>query len=203
MHSSAGDPEAHQNAGSLRGIGPTWWIWSGSCSVLRRRTVPAEGNSEHRLRGRRGVVRQLPAQLAAIRTHQICATIACLGSEATVALPALRSLLQQPGVLLDPTRIKLESADPESDLPARLRAYGENRGVVFRPSDRLFRTRESWRRWSATSSSVSASVGPWSNRHRIELFLLDQRCRVAVAFTRLQWDVEDVLAQATSLAERA
>ena len=31
--------------------------------------------------------------------------------------------------------------DPEFDLPARLRAYGENRGVVFSPSDRLFRTR--------------------------------------------------------------
>ena len=135
--------------------------------------------------------------------QEICATVACLGSEATVALPALRSLLQQPGVLLDPTRIKLESADPESDLPARLRAYGENRGVVFSPSDRLFRTRGELAALDRYFELGVSFGGTLVNRHRIELFLLDQRCRVAVAFTRLQWDVEDVLAQATSLAERA
>ena len=42
--------------------------------------------------------------------QEICTTVACLGSEATVALPALRSLLEQPGVLSDAARIKLESA---------------------------------------------------------------------------------------------
>jgi cytochrome oxidase Cu insertion factor (SCO1/SenC/PrrC family) len=41
------------------------------------------------------------------------------------------------------------------------------------------------------------------NRHRIELFLLDQRGRVAGAFTRLQWDSEEVLAQAASLVKPA
>ncbi len=245
--------------------------------------------------------------------QEICATVACLGSEATVALPALRSLLEQPGVLSDAARIKLESAvsklsadgsscavpepstccahdpenarsvihdirpqvdaladvaledqdgarvtfgefftgkpsvvaffytrcdnpnkcsltitklgrlqgrladvgldgrirtaaityDPEFDLPARLRAYGENRGVVFSPSDRLFRTRGELAALDRYFELGVSFGGTLVNRHRIELFLLDQRCRVAVAFTRLQWDVEDVLAQATSLAERA
>ena len=93
--------------------------------------------------------------------------------------------------------------DPEFDLPARLRAYGENRGVVFSPSDRLFRTRGELAALEGYFELGVSFGGTLVNRHRIELFLLDRRCRVAVAFTRLQWDVEDVLAQATNLAERA
>jgi protein SCO1/2 len=241
--------------------------------------------------------------------QEIAATVAWLGSEATSALPALRSLLQEPGVLSDAARAELESVvsqlsaagsccpvpapspccahdpetaspvihdirprtdaladleledqdgahvtfgeffigkpavvaffytrcdnpnkcsltitklgrlqrrlpalgldgrirtaaityDPQFDLPARLKAYGENRGVAFSPSDRLFRTRGSLaplEDYFALGVSFGQTL---VNRHRIELFLLDQRCRVAVAFTRLQWDVEDVLAQATGL----
>jgi len=41
------------------------------------------------------------------------------------------------------------------------------------------------------------------NRHRIELFLLDQRARVAGALTRLQWDIEEVLAQVVRIAKPA
>jgi protein SCO1/2 len=43
--------------------------------------------------------------------------------------------------------------------------------------------------------------GTLVNRHRIELFLLDKQGPVAEAFIRLQWDVEEVLAQAASLAK--
>jgi protein SCO1/2 len=92
--------------------------------------------------------------------------------------------------------------DPEFDLPARLRVYGENRGVIFSPSNRLFRTRGALAPLEDYFELGVSFGGTLVNRHRIELFLLDQRCRVAAAFTRLQWDVEDVLAQATSLAER-
>ena len=89
--------------------------------------------------------------------------------------------------------------DPQFDLPARLKAYGENRGVAFSPSDRLFRTRGSLAPLEDYFALGVSFGGTLVNRHRIELFLLDQRCRVAGAFTRLQWDVEDVLAQATGL----
>jgi hypothetical protein len=37
------------------------------------------------------------------------------------------------------------------------------------------------------------------NRHRIELFILDQEGRIAVTFTRLQWDIQDVLHHAYTL----
>ena len=93
--------------------------------------------------------------------------------------------------------------DPEFDLPARLRAYGENRGILFSPSNRLFRT-------TGTLAPVEdyfqlgVNFGETLvNRHRIELFLLDQQARVAAAFTRLQWDIEQVLAQAATLAKPA
>ena len=66
--------------------------------------------------------------------------------------------------------------DPEFDLPARLRAYGENRGVVFSPSARIFRTRGAL---AAVEDYFELGVSfgeTLVNRHRIELFLLDQRC---------------------------
>jgi protein SCO1/2 len=245
--------------------------------------------------------------------HEIAATIAWLGAEAKSALPALQSLLEEPGVLSESARAKLESVvsefsvgrscctvaepsaccghhaettrpvihqihtrtevladleledqdgacvkfrefftgkpsvvaffytrcdnpnkcsltitklgrlqlrlaelaldgriqtaaityDPAFDLPARLRAYGENRGVVFSPSDRLFRTKGALtplEDYFALGVSFGETL---VNRHRIELFLLDREGRVAGAFTRLQWDVEDVVAQATRLAKPA
>ena len=93
--------------------------------------------------------------------------------------------------------------DPEFDLPARLRAYGENRGVVFTPCDRLFRTRGALAPVQ-DYFELGVSFGETLvNRHRIELFLLDQRGRVAGAFTRLQWDIEEVLAQVVRIAKPA
>jgi protein SCO1 len=93
--------------------------------------------------------------------------------------------------------------DPEFDLPARLRAYGENRGVVFSSSARLFRTRGALAPVQ-DYFELGVSFGETLvNRHRIELFLLDQQGRVAGAFTRLQWDSEEVLAQAASLVKPA
>ena len=91
--------------------------------------------------------------------------------------------------------------DPEFDLPTRLRAYGENRGVVFSPSDHLLRTKGALAPLEDYFVLGVSFSGTLVNRHRIELFLLDREARVAGAFTRLQWDVEEVLAQATSLTE--
>jgi protein SCO1 len=92
------------------------------------------------------------------------------------------------------------SYDPEFDLPARLRAYGENRGVVFSPTDRLFRTTGALAPVQDFFELGVSFGGTLVNRHRIELFVLDHRSQIAAAFTRLQWDVEEVLAQALRLA---
>lgn len=90
--------------------------------------------------------------------------------------------------------------DPGYDLPSRLSAYGQNRGVVFGDSDRFLRTKTGFdvlREYF----ELGVNFGPaLVNRHRIELFVLDREGRIAVAFTRLQWDVEDVLRHACALA---
>src|SRR4029453_14456746 len=72
--------------------------------------------------------------------------------------------------------------DPGYDLPPRLRAYGDNRGVAFGDHDRLLRTTtgfEPLREYFELGVSFARAV---VNRHRIELYLLDGHGRVAVTF---------------------
>jgi protein SCO1/2 len=91
------------------------------------------------------------------------------------------------------------SYDPDYDLPARLRAYGENRDVLFGANHRLLRSTEGP---SALQDyfQLGVNYGPGVvNRHRIELYVLDGKGRVVSSFTRLQWDVEEVLSTARSL----
>jgi protein SCO1/2 len=90
--------------------------------------------------------------------------------------------------------------DPGFDLPARLSAYGRNRGVVFGDSDRFLRTKTGFDTLQEYFK-LGVNFGPaLVNRHRIELFILDHEGRVAVTFTRLQWNVQDVLRHACTLA---
>jgi len=89
--------------------------------------------------------------------------------------------------------------DPGFDLPARLSAYGQNRGVVFGDSDRFLRTKTGFDTLQEYFE-LGVNFGPaLVNRHRIELFILDREGRIAVTFTRLQWDVQDVLRHACTL----
>jgi protein SCO1 len=89
--------------------------------------------------------------------------------------------------------------DPGFDLPSRLSAYGQNRGVVFGDSDRFLRTKTGFDTLQEYFE-LGVNFGPaLVNRHRIELFILDHEGRIAVTFTRLQWDVQDVLHHACTL----
>ena len=107
-------------------------------------------------------------------------------------LAALQRALQERGLH---GRIKTAAItyDPAYDLPPRLRAYGENRGVVFDDSDRFLRTTaglEALQEYFDLGVNFSqASV----NRHRIELFILDHEAAIAARFTRLQWNLDEVL----------
>jgi protein SCO1 len=42
-------------------------------------------------------------------------------------------------------------------------------------------------------------TGTTVNQHRIELFILDDRGEIAATFSRLQWEVPEVLEQARAL----
>ncbi len=93
------------------------------------------------------------------------------------------------------------SYDPDYDLPARLRAYGENRDVLFGADHRFLRSTEGL---SALQDyfQLGVNYGPAVvNRHRIELYVLDGKGRVGSSFTRLQWDLDEVLDTARSLLD--
>jgi protein SCO1/2 len=89
--------------------------------------------------------------------------------------------------------------DPEYDLPSTLKAYGENRGVAFGADDRFFRTRTGFRELQEYFQLGVNFTGSIVNRHRIELFILDNLGEIAVTFSRLQWDIQEVLGQAKAL----
>jgi len=89
--------------------------------------------------------------------------------------------------------------DPGYDLPPRLKAYGENRGVAFGDNDRIFRTRTGFRELREHFQLGVNFAGSTVNRHRIELFVLDDRGEIVVPFTRLQWDTHEVLERAKAL----
>lgn len=89
--------------------------------------------------------------------------------------------------------------DPDYDLATRLLGFGRNRGVVFGASDRFLRTKSEF---GALRDyfELGVNFGPaLVNRHRIELFILDPEARIAFTFTRLQWDIQDVLDHARRL----
>lgn len=89
--------------------------------------------------------------------------------------------------------------DPDFDQPPRLRAYGENRSVIFNADNRFLRAPTGF---GALYNyfELGVSFGPAVvNRHRIELFILDRTGRIAARFARLQWDEDVVLQHATAL----
>jgi protein SCO1 len=89
--------------------------------------------------------------------------------------------------------------DPEYDLPRRMKAYGENRGMTFGDDDRMFRVRSGFRGLQEYFQLGVNFTGTTVNRHRIELFVLDSRGEIVAAYTRLRWDIQEVLEQAKAL----
>jgi protein SCO1/2 len=83
--------------------------------------------------------------------------------------------------------------DPEFDVPARLRAYGSDRGVMFNDDHRMVRTRRGFVELQERFQLGVNFTGSTVNRHRIELFIVDSDGDIAVTFARLQWEVAEVL----------
>jgi protein SCO1/2 len=89
--------------------------------------------------------------------------------------------------------------DPEFDVPARLRAYGSDRGVVFDDDHRIVRTRTGFAQLQERFQLGVNFTGSTVNRHRIELFIVDSDGDIAVTFARRQWDVDEMLGRARQL----
>ena len=102
------------------------------------------------------------------------------------------------GALRGHVRIAAVTYDPQYDLPARMKAFGDVRGIRFTDDVRFLRTSDI----DALRASFDLGVnfiGSLVNRHRIELYVLDRRGRVAATFSRMQWDIDAVVAELTRL----
>lgn len=91
--------------------------------------------------------------------------------------------------------------DPAYDLPARLRGYGESRGVRMNADHRMFRAPDGLRALRMHFQLGVNFVQSLVNRHRIELYVLDREGRTAGSFERLEWDEEEVVDQAVRLLD--
>ncbi|CCV11603.1 hypothetical protein MESS4_330152 [Mesorhizobium sp. STM 4661] len=97
-------------------------------------------------------------------------------------------------------RVAAISYDPHRDTAAVLRQYGESKGVPFGADFKMMRVP------SQLNSVVDAFDlgvnygGNQVNDHRIELYLLDSKGRIAHRFLRLQADPGSVVAELARLA---
>ena len=85
------------------------------------------------------------------------------------------------------------SYDPAFDRPARLKAYGADRGMVFSPRCCLLRTVGPFQP-VREALELGVGFGPVTvNSHRLDLVVLDQSLRVVHRFDRRLWHEETVL----------
>lgn len=91
------------------------------------------------------------------------------------------------------------SYDAAYDTPERLARYGRNRGLRTGAGHGLYRAVEgndALRQHFELGVSFFESL---VSRHRIEVFVLDSRGRIAASFTRLNWNEEAVVEEAAAL----
>ena len=83
--------------------------------------------------------------------------------------------------------------DPRFDVPARLKVYGADRGMIFDPYTRLLRTTVSFEHLSKWVD-LGVGYGPVTvNRHRLDFMALDKVGRVTFSHRRRLWLEDDVL----------
>ena len=93
-----------------------------------------------------------------------------------------------------PIRITAISYDPDFDLPHRLLRYGSDRGIRFDENTRFFRATSGFADLRERFGLGVNYGGSTVNRHQIELYVLDAAGRPVASFTRVQWEVDAVLA---------
>jgi protein SCO1/2 len=93
-------------------------------------------------------------------------------------------------------RIAAITYDPSFDLPARLRDFGERRGLHLGLDHRLLRAPEGMERLQRHFRLGVNFQGSIVNRHRIEAFVLGADGRVVHRFERLQWEESALVAKA-------
>jgi protein SCO1 len=98
-------------------------------------------------------------------------------------------------------RVTAITYDPEFDLRHRLKLYGEQRGVRFGENTRFFRATSGFGRLRQRFHLGVNYGASTVNRHQIEVYVLNEQARATAAFTRLQWQVDDVVRAAEEHAQ--
>ncbi|MFN0130075.1 MAG: SCO family protein [Verrucomicrobiales bacterium] len=78
--------------------------------------------------------------------------------------------------------------DPGFDLPERLRAYGNNRGLRMNEHHRMLRSTQGMDTLKDHFSLGVNFVESLVNRHRIEAYILDSTGGIQVSLERIRWD---------------
>jgi len=113
-------------------------------------------------------------------------------------LARIQELLRSEG-LAEQINTAAITYDPGFDQSERLLNYGTHRGIKFAPQHRLLRTRDgldSLRKHFKLGVNFVESL---VNRHRIEIYILDAKGRVAGYFGRIQWNEQDVVERAVKV----
>jgi protein SCO1/2 len=113
-------------------------------------------------------------------------------------LARIQNLLAERG-LSDQINTAAITYDPEFDSAERIRGYGQNRGLKTDQYNRVLRSRDgidSLRKHFKLGVNFVESL---VNRHRVEVYILDGRGRIARVFERIRWDEEEVVNQAADL----
>jgi protein SCO1/2 len=93
------------------------------------------------------------------------------------------------------------SYDPGFDLPARLARYGRDRGLALDAANQMLRAIEGMDDVRGHFKLGVNFVGSLVNRHRIEVYVLDRRGRIAASFERLHWDEQQVVDRAIEVMD--
>ncbi|MCP9752788.1 SCO family protein [Ferruginibacter sp. HRS2-29] len=92
--------------------------------------------------------------------------------------------------------------DPNYDTPAKMRVFGENRGIKFGSNTHVLRTRpEEFGIISDFFKLGVNHVASTVNQHRLELFILNQHGGIETTYTRLQWEVDNVVSDLVKIVE--
>jgi protein SCO1/2 len=117
-------------------------------------------------------------------------------------LARVQALLEERG-LGDAVNTAAITYDPAFDLPERLRRYGEGRGVRLGGGHRMLRALDGIGTLRAHFDLGVNFTGSLVNRHRVEVYVLDARGRVAALFERLHWDEREVVERTAEVLEEA
>jgi protein SCO1/2 len=83
--------------------------------------------------------------------------------------------------------------DPLFDLSARLRRYGQDRGVRMDARHRMLRATDGLNALRSHFKLGVNFIESLVNRHRIEVYVLDADGRIAASFERIHWDEQQVV----------